>query len=93
MEYLSHNQEGLRKLEKKEIEQLMIPNIYSLSEQDIKNLITAFENSAPIDCYNLKIRSIDEQWANLLSNKPDILLSEAFDLMSDLIEERAPKKN
>ncbi len=92
MEYLSHNQEGLRKLEKKEIEQLMIPNIYSISEQDVNNLITVFENSEPINCYELKIRSIDEQWANLLSNKPDTLLREAFDLLSDLIEERDPKK-
>ena len=91
MEYLCNDQEGTRKLEKIEINQILIPITYkNISNKDFMSFEKLFEEELPLEFRNIKIRKIDEEWAKLLFKNHDEILQEALEIMEDLIEERSP---
>ena len=91
MEYLCNDQEGTRKLEKIEINQILIPIAYkNISNKDFMSFEKLFEEELPLEFRNIKIRKIDEEWAKLLFKNHDEILQEALEIMQDLIEERSP---
>lgn len=63
LEYLGIDQEGMRKLEKKQIEECLIPSSINLDEAEYLTLENLFLSSEPLNFRQIKIREIDVFWA------------------------------
>jgi hypothetical protein len=92
MEYSSIAQEGLRKLEKAQVGNLVVPDFSKISSEDKKLLIDTFIDDEPLNFSLLAQRPIDEAWTRILSKYfgIEISLKEFFNLLGDLVDERSP---
>ena len=91
MEFLSNDQEGMRKLEKKEVEQILVPKIMkNLSLPDYKRIESAFKASEPMNFKRVQLRKIDEAWAKIISGDNNKALVDTLNLLTDLVGERDP---
>lgn len=91
METLNNEQEGVRKLEVTEINQLVIPDFSKIGSTDQEELIKAFLADPAIDLRSPQPRSLDRLWADqLCPGSAEDFMRDAMDLMGDLCEERAP---
>ena len=91
MEFLSNDQEGMRKLEKREVVQILAPKIMkNLSSPDYERIESAFKVSEPMNFKRVQLRKIDKVWAEIISGDSNKALEDTFDLLSDLVGERDP---
>ena len=91
MELNFSNQEGMRKLEKKQIGKILYPDMSLIPLATQNQLISAYLADTPLQFKNPKQRAVDSLWAQIVSptNHVDELLT-AFDLFCGLCEDRNP---
>ena len=91
MELNFSNQEGMRKLEKKQIGKTLYPDMSLIPLATQNQLISAYLADLPLRFKNPKQRTVDSLWAQVVSptNHVNELLT-AFDLFCGLCEDRNP---
>ncbi|MBI4432352.1 MAG: BpuSI family type II restriction endonuclease [Candidatus Omnitrophica bacterium] len=90
MEALNNDQEGMRKLEKRQIALLHIPDFSRMSNEEKQSATQAFHNDPPLNSQHPTLRNLDMVWLKLaFPGKPNSFLNDAFALMADLCEERS----
>ena len=90
-EVSSKDQEGARKMEKKDILTTLIPDLSSLSDELIKAVKAEKDNITFLDLQSPTIRKIDRIWAmELFGDEADTILDEAVRLLEFLARKRNP---
>ena len=91
MEFLSNDQEGMRKLEKREVVQILAPKIIeNLSSPDYERIKSAFKASEPMNFKHVQLRKIDKAWGEIIPGDSNKTLVDTLGLLSDLVGERDP---
>jgi N-6 DNA Methylase len=89
LEHSGIDQEGMRKLEKTQIEQCVYPLEVSFSSDEFRDLEEAFLNSKSVNFRAVSVRKIDEIWAQKLSPSSwEPLLGKVASTLQDLCNER-----
>jgi len=91
-ELFAQDQEGARKIEKKQVEHIKIPDLTVISDDHKKKIINTMSTVEFLDFYNMKVRTIDLLWGQALfgSLGPE-KVNEAKGLLEELILERDPQ--
>ena len=88
MECLHNDEEGLRKLEMREIKQLQMPSqLDEISKQWLGELKIAFDQSSPLNSKDIEAREVDRLWNMILGGD---VLEDALHFFRDLVDERSP---
>lgn len=90
MELKNLDQEGMRKLEGKQIKTLKCPDINNIPNKMISKFRKAFNSDEPLDYQALKPRTTDTLWAKILfPADPSNMLDQAFDNLYSLLLTRS----
>lgn len=90
-EVSSKDQEGARKMEKKDILTTLIPDLSKVSDDLVKAVKAEKDNITFLDLQNPVIRKTDRMWAKeLFGNDADTILDEAVRLLEYLARKRNP---
>lgn len=88
-EVSSKDQEGARKMEKKDIMTTLVPDFKCMSDELITSIKSEKNNISFLDLQNPKIREIDRIWAKeLFAKNADSVLNEAVRLLEFLARKR-----
>lgn len=88
LELQSVNQEGMRKLELANLKQVIVPDLSTLTEESIQEILSCF-NDDPVDFQKVQIRLVDIAWAKALwGEKHHDVLQDAKDNLVRLIDDR-----
>jgi hypothetical protein len=91
-ELFAQDQEGARKIEKEQTENIKIPDFTTIPRDYKKKIIDAMATVEFLDFYNMKIRPIDLLWGQALFDPlGSEKVNEAKALLEELILERDPQ--
>ena len=92
MELNGIDQEGMRKLESRQIGNILIPDFSIFSNEDKQALISAYIDDDPLDFTNIIIRDLDELWETYLNKYfgLEIKVSDVLYLFQDILDDRSP---
>jgi hypothetical protein len=93
-EFQSKDQEGTRKNEKRQIQQLFIPRFESISHEDQQTILNNLDSITDfVDLCSPHISENDRIWASILWQNADNITNKALELLNDIVFERYPNCN
>jgi hypothetical protein len=89
LEYYGVPQEGMRKIEKKAIEQVVAPDFSNIAPVQARRLRRAYYSSSPVDSRAIQTREIDVMWAEVIAGADrQEILSKATQALQELVAYR-----